>query len=396
MTPSEQLVFELCKQSFLSMWSYANPRRPDGRELCDALVVFGNRIVIFSVKEIALKQHHDPAIAGQRWVRKAVDDSRAQLLGARREIAAMRHVVRSDGTAGVALPSADQRRVHLLAVAAGGKREVPFAGGLSGDAYAHVVDEIALRELLGELDTASDFIDYLDAKESFAGTIVCEGEENLLAVYLHRGRRFPEMHLLFVEHGSWSELREKPEFAARRAEDRVSYWWDKLVETFIADYGVFGEQGPSPSDHERVVRVMAAENRLSRRILSAACLEWLAKRQPGARTVRSPSGVTYVFGTYPPDWTREHRIAEIGARCFVARGHEGSGPIVIGLATETYDPRGYSFDAFYLDMPIWTDDDDAKAEEARRLFGIYVDVSVMDRRIDEFPSAAEGKELDHD
>ena len=120
MTPSEQLVFELCKQSFLSMWSYANPRRPDGRELCDALVVFGNRIVIFSVKEIALKQHHDPAIAGQRWVRKAVDESRAQLLGARREIAAMNHVVRSDGTAGVALPPADQRRVHLVAVAAGG------------------------------------------------------------------------------------------------------------------------------------------------------------------------------------------------------------------------------------------------------------------------------------
>ena len=112
MIPSEQLVFDLCTRSFLSMWSYANPRRPDGRELCDALVVFGNRIVIFSVKEIALKQHQDPAIAGQRWVRKAVDESRAQLLGARREIAAMTHVVRSDGTAGVALPFADQRRVR--------------------------------------------------------------------------------------------------------------------------------------------------------------------------------------------------------------------------------------------------------------------------------------------
>ena len=63
MTPSEQLVFDLCKRSALSLWSYPNPRRVDGRELCDVLVVFGGSAVIFSVKEIALNEQADPAVS---------------------------------------------------------------------------------------------------------------------------------------------------------------------------------------------------------------------------------------------------------------------------------------------------------------------------------------------
>ena len=41
MTPSEEMVFSLCRKSFLSLWSYANPLRAPGKELCDVLVVAG-------------------------------------------------------------------------------------------------------------------------------------------------------------------------------------------------------------------------------------------------------------------------------------------------------------------------------------------------------------------
>src|SRR5688572_10836216 len=122
MTPSEQLVLDLCTRSALSLWSYANPRRCDGRELCDVLVVFDDRIIVFSVKEITLNETKDPEVAAQRWLRAAVDASIRQLVGAQRELASMTIVVRHDGHPGIELPPPDRRRVHLVAVAVGGKR----------------------------------------------------------------------------------------------------------------------------------------------------------------------------------------------------------------------------------------------------------------------------------
>jgi hypothetical protein len=113
----------------LSLWSYTNPRQPNGKELADVMVVFGRHIIVFSVKEIAFKEHADPAVAAARWVRRSIDASIDQLRGARRVLDAMEHVIRSDGSHGIPLPSRSERVIHLVAVAAGGKREVPFGGG---------------------------------------------------------------------------------------------------------------------------------------------------------------------------------------------------------------------------------------------------------------------------
>jgi hypothetical protein len=60
-------------------------------------------------------------------------------------------VIKSDGSPGIPLPSRSERVVHLVAVAAGGKREVPFGGGGREGDYIHVLDEFALREIFGEL-----------------------------------------------------------------------------------------------------------------------------------------------------------------------------------------------------------------------------------------------------
>lgn len=110
MTPSETLVFDLCRRSFLSLWSYSSPQRPDGRELCNALMVFGARVVVFSVKDIAFNDGADPEVAAKRWTRKAIDESVGQLRSARCEFARMNRVVRSDGSSGVDLPAVEQRR----------------------------------------------------------------------------------------------------------------------------------------------------------------------------------------------------------------------------------------------------------------------------------------------
>ncbi len=46
-TATERLLAEYCERTFLKLWSYANPHKDDGHELCDLLVVFGDYVFIF-------------------------------------------------------------------------------------------------------------------------------------------------------------------------------------------------------------------------------------------------------------------------------------------------------------------------------------------------------------
>jgi len=59
MNRAEQFVFQVCKRSFLSLWSYANPLGKNFKELCDILVVCEPDIIIISVKEVRVKKSDD-------------------------------------------------------------------------------------------------------------------------------------------------------------------------------------------------------------------------------------------------------------------------------------------------------------------------------------------------
>lgn len=84
-TPSEQFVFHVCRESFLSLWSCANPRgKTAGKELTDILVVCDPDIVLVSAKEIGLSKTDDPIVQWQRWRKKAIEESADQLYGAER------------------------------------------------------------------------------------------------------------------------------------------------------------------------------------------------------------------------------------------------------------------------------------------------------------------------
>jgi hypothetical protein len=53
----------------------------------DALVVFDPDVVIFSVREIALRKSGNPALDRERWLRAGVEESHPQIRGAERWIA---------------------------------------------------------------------------------------------------------------------------------------------------------------------------------------------------------------------------------------------------------------------------------------------------------------------
>jgi hypothetical protein len=81
----------LCRDTFLSTWSYPNIFRAERRgsqtiskEVCDLLVVFEDDVLIFSDKDCAFPQDDNLDLSWSRWYRRAVAKSAAQLHGAER------------------------------------------------------------------------------------------------------------------------------------------------------------------------------------------------------------------------------------------------------------------------------------------------------------------------
>lgn len=399
LTPSESLVAGLCRSSFLTLWSEPNPVTRPGKELCDLLVVCGPEIVILSVKEVALKDTGAPEIDWTRWQRRAIEDSVKQVYGAERWLRQTARVIRADGSPGLSLPPPTKARYHRIAVALGGRGEVPLQQGDFGKGYVHVLDEIALQAVLGELDTISDFVEYLVAKEAIvyagSGPVMIGQEEDLLAFYLHQGRRFPVTHeVLVVGDGLWTDLIQKPEWRARKEADQESYVWDGLIETLRELHDDSGASRTEALDTlDGALRVMAREGRFERRILAHAFNEFMrdaAALRTRARIAPSPSGVSYVFLATGREEGREMRRRELQLRCFVSRGRQVVGDTVVGIATERYRRgAGFSLDAVRLAIPTWTEDDQRAVEGIQRDLGYFANPVESRTHLDEFPQPKE-------
>jgi hypothetical protein len=100
----------------------------------------------------------------------------------------------------------------------------------------------------------------------------------------------------------------------------------------------------------------------------------------------SPSGIHYVFLLAPHDIDRKYRAAELGGRCFIARGLNPNSQRVIGIATEQPEPgKGFSFDIFYLHQPNWTAEDQRRMEYAQKQFGWFSNSTASHFKADEYP-----------
>src|SRR6266851_2127977 len=113
MNRSEKITYALCKESFLSLWSFATPHRKDGKEICDILVVFDPYAVIFSVKEIRFPEESVETVTSKRWRRRAVDESVRQIFKAQRWIT--RGIVAyTDQEKPIFLPDMKNLKIHRV------------------------------------------------------------------------------------------------------------------------------------------------------------------------------------------------------------------------------------------------------------------------------------------
>src|SRR6266513_1340778 len=124
-TRTERLLASLCEQTFLKVWSYPNPIRDDGKELCDLLAVFENNVFIFFDRESRALDNldKDPLISWERWRRDAVDSQIRAARGAERYVRSGRSI-HLDQALTVPFPIAVDRsamKIHKIVVAHGAK-----------------------------------------------------------------------------------------------------------------------------------------------------------------------------------------------------------------------------------------------------------------------------------
>jgi len=329
-TASERYLHQLCKKSFLSLWSYVgifrnqgNARGGDGKEVIDLLVVFGNVVILFSDKVCTYPQAPSD-IAWKRWVKNTVFDGASQVFGAERWIRDFPNRLFLDRSCKQQLPldiDPDQCRFYRIVVAHGaaaacidhfgggsgslvvrpdvvgdqhwhGQNVDPFVIGQLNPAkgFVHVFDDVSLEIILSTLDTISDFTQYLDKKEAFilSGKLAyAMGEEQLVASYLSNmnvegDHDFEHPPLgydgIYFEAGRWTDFCAKPERARQIAANRGSYFWDNIIERFCANAlsgTLYYTSGTGIAHTDIALRFLAREGRTRRRMLAGALMEIL-------------------------------------------------------------------------------------------------------------------------
>lgn len=426
-TESERYLAKLSERTFIGLWSYPNvytdegfSKNKEGKELCDLLVVFDNKVIIFSDKDINFNTDIDINVAWKRWFKKSVIKSASQLHGAESWIRKYPERLYLDKNNQTHFPvniSLNELEVYLVAVtknsispaenyfskiregSSGTLMQVyPFSESESlnhpfiiGDlnpekTFVHILDEITLDLILDELDTISDFTRYLKEKESAIrdGFLkLAAGEEDLLAHYLKNPEKtelgaIPKMvgkkssYSIVIAEGGWEEYKSSYLSSRLRKCKDKSVYWDQLIN-LLSEHILSAQVGLGadlPFEiHERAVNYLAAENRVSRGFLSEAFQDKLRTVPHNARSARlafSPQykDRLYVFLFFPRQDTSsdsEYRLSRsnaIEAYSLVAKYQNPNASHVIVVATETQNSVTRSEDIFsvHYDKPLTIDE----------------------------------------
>lgn len=352
LTVTEKILSRLSKKTFLNLWSYSNPYFKKGKELCDLIVICDNNIILFSDKEVAFSINDNLDISWNRWYKTAIKKSVNQLKGAERRLFLNSSNIYLDSSCTKLLPikilDFNEIKIHLVVVANGIELACKkyFDGGAGslifnsdkklGEAlftigdenpsgtFVHILDSFTLPLLLQELDTIFDFVQYLEEKEKFIRNnklIIYTGEEELLGFYFRNFNANENKHTffnkdhdsmdgIFINEGHWQGLSKHPQYLAKKEADKISYFWDELINRFSNQIlqGTSIRHGESREVHEGGVRYMALEPRIYRRILSKGLLDsinsYCFERSPikiSTCLSLSHPNTTYIFIQFPFD-----------------------------------------------------------------------------------------------
>ena len=272
-TATERLLADFCERSFLKLWSYPNPYKDDGHELCDLLAVFDDYVFIFFDREKALPvvPDKDQQVLWDRWKRNVIDRQVKTAHGAERYIRGGRPIF-LDGKMTTPFPLAidpEKAVIHKIVVAHGAKEACeqassqniygslaitysesdggptpPFHIEIDKRTPVHILDSHNMPIVLAELDTVSDFAAYLDAKAIAIARFDCLsycGEEDLLGHYYlnydNASKRYgigpkdnDNATGVMIGEGEWHDFIKTSVYENTKKKDQISYFWDALIQ----------------------------------------------------------------------------------------------------------------------------------------------------------------------
>ncbi|RDE18075.1 hypothetical protein DV711_18300 [Motiliproteus coralliicola] len=469
-TDEEMFLNNLGANSFLRFWSWPNLFRDqgdsnsggDGKEICDLTVVFEENVLLFSDKRIEFNKEKDVDVAWSRWARKAIGDSVKQINGARRWLEKHPDRVFVDKKCKykipVKVPEKNEIKFHNIVVCHGieevlasfnneasfmfdnsihgnthwNKNETtPFCVGqiFEGD-FVHVFNESTIELVLKEFNTTKDFTHYLSQREELLSSdkhIRVLSESDMIQLYYENfdeekgGRSIWPKELIeadsaVIDMGGIQRLYENPSFLAKKQEDKISYFWDDLIESFsfhVLNGSAEHISYEHPIEAEPSIRFMAATSRFERRILANAFKDFYEKAIPGQRGTRvclDPANQenAYVFCLVPRhhsfpsiDEYREVRRGMIQDYCAINKYLNRRIKSVFGIACKTREEgqwlspeffnEGQDFVLLYGDD--WEENDYLEAKKIHDKYvshGLLVDRSVHMETINEFPEGHSG------
>jgi len=393
---AEQVLSDLAEKTFLADWCFLNPHLPNGKELCDLLVVFDEIAIIWQVKDLKLDTHGN---VKSREVEKNVK----QLAGARRQLFDLKTPIElyNPRRRKETFDPSSINEVHLISALMGEEGDAMNMAEIIKNQFAHVFTKSFLPVLLEELDTIRDFCGYLAAREAVISEKrvgeMSGGEQDLLAYYLMHDRSFSSIgNVINVNKGLWGQFRNSSAYQRKKEADEISYYWDDIINRVheVLDHP------PFPERYERVARIMAWPNRLYRRMLGASFAEaqlfadsippTQKKDQVFRRVVPTTFGATYCFLFHDisayDDSLRETRFLMLQALCYVMRGVVQQNKVVIGIGTEMTMKDECTFDFVGIQIPIWTSEDEKRLKSYQRTYNFLSDAQAFVHPVEEYPS----------
>ena len=382
---AEKILHELALKTFMIDWCYLNPMIKPGKELCDLLVVFDNVAIVWQVKDLKLDKNG-------KYKKSEVDKNLKQLAGAKRQLFDLKRKIElcNPRRGKDFFNPSSINEVYLISVLLGEGEDYYSALEEIKNSDVHVFSRDFTQIVLNELDTISDFCDYLKAKEKLflekkRRLIVNGGEEELLGAYIRGGRSFEQFEKfdeVIVEGNIWKSLKKDKNFIKKKEEDKISYGWDSIINR--------AHEGSSK--YEFIARELARANRFKRRVLSKSFMEAHTKAHKDNkadlfRRIMSIDGVTYcfLFTDDPEPDNRELRKAMLYAICYFARGKFLKNKKVIGVSTEKKFRPVCSYDFVLIDKPEWTEQDQKKASQLQKDTGMFINYDIVETREDEYP-----------
>ena len=439
-TPTEKLLSRLCENTFLDLFSYLNPVREDGKELCDLIAVFDDHVFIFFDRESRKMDNvaKDMSVRWKRWKKEVIEKQIKALAGAEKYIRTGKPIFldpRCETTLPVTMPR--NSVVHKFIVAHGAAEaceassesnvygslavsyskpgtpplDRPFYVELENGDPVHVLDSVNVELVLGELDTFFDFTAYVTEKENairrYDFLTYC-GEEDLLAHYFRNydpaanryriGERDSKISGIAIEEGAWKSFVASEEYKKRKEANEVSYVWDELLRrtyrnalggTLIGDVDLGKERN--------ALNEMAKEPRLARREMSRRILKAIENfPETGDVPARYLSFMSsfyaakgYVFLQLKPpsprgEDYREVRQYMLKIACGAARNRFSHLNTVVGIAMDPpkfTEPGEISEDFVLLDCSCWTEEERESWEKENEHTKFFKTPAVRETRL---------------